>query len=434
MAVPRVLVVGGGFGGMYCARRLERRLPAGAAEIVLINPENYMLYTPLLPEAASGMVEPRHVTVPLRRVLRRTQLLVGEATEVDLDRRTVTYQPAEGEPQTVSWDRLVLAPGSVTRTFPIPGLTEHARGFKSLAEGVYLRNHVVEQLELADASGDPEERRARLTFVVVGAGYAGTELVAELEALVRHSLRAYRTLRREDLRWLLVDVAPRVLPELGGRLSQVALDVLRRRGIEIRLKTTVEEAGPDWVRLSDGETVRTRTFVWTAGVTPDPLIAKLDLPKNEQGRLVTDEYLVVRGRDDVFAVGDAAAVPLRGRQDAIAPPTAQHALRQAKACADNVAASLGHGSRRPFTFKGIGLAVNLADHRGVVRVMGVPLSGPLGWWVTRTYHLLSLPTWGRRLRVALDWTVAMLFPRDIADLGSLGHPEPLPGDHAGRRG
>jgi NADH dehydrogenase len=429
----RVLVLGGGFGGLYTARRLERRVPASECEIVLVNVENYMLYTPLLPEAAAGTIEPRHVVVPLRQALRRTRLKVGTVSAVDLDRRTATYASAGGTERTLGWDRLVIALGSVSRMFPIPGLAEHAHGFKTLAEAIYLRNRVLEQLELADATDDADERRARLTFVVVGAGYAGTELVAELQALVRQALRLYPSLRPGDTRFVLADVAPQVLPELGGRLSRTALDVLRGRGVEIRLKTTLEQVGPDWVRFSDGEWVPTSTVVWTAGVTSDPLVGKLGLATDERGRLVVDEYLRVRGREDVFAVGDAAAVPVLGREGATAPPTAQHALRQARVCGDNVAASLGHGRRRPFTFQGLGLLVNLSERYGVGRVMGLPVSGLIGWAVTRSYHLFALPTWTRRLRVGLDWAVALVFPRDVAELGTLGHPPPLPGDEQGPR-
>jgi NADH:ubiquinone reductase (H+-translocating) len=428
----QIVVVGGGFGGMYCARRLQRRLRGGDAEVTVVNPENYMLYTPLLPEAASGLVESRHVVVPLRRVLGSARLRVGTVTDIDLDARTCTYRRPSGDEQMLSWDRLVLAPGSVSRLVPVPGLAEHARGFKSLPEAIYLRNHVLEQLELADASDDAEERAVRLTFVVVGAGYAGVELVAELQALVVEAIRAYPGLRPSDTRWVLADVAPKVLPELGGDLSGAALGVLRGRGIEVRLQTTVEEVRAGWLRFSDGEELRTCTFVWTAGVSPDPLVAKIGLATDKRGRVVVDEHLATPARADVFALGDAAAVPIHGQAGRPAPPTAQHALRQARRCGDNVAASLGRGGRRPFTFRGLGLLVNLGDHYGVGRVLGVPVSGRLGWMLTRTYHLLMLPTWGRRLRVGLDWAVAGAMPRDIVELGSLGHPGPLTAEDAGR--
>ncbi len=419
----RVLVVGGGFGGMYAARHLEKQLPAGVADIVLVNPENFMLYTPLLPEAASGTIEPRHVVVPLRRVLRRTRLIVGRAVSIDVDQHTCTVDPPEGEDRTLSWDRLVLAPGSVSRILPIPGLAEHARGFKTLPEGIYLRNHVLQQLELADAGDDADDRRKRCTFVVVGAGYAGTELVAELQSLTTRALKAYPGLRPRDIRWILVDVAPQIMPELGKDLGRVALRTLRERGVEVRLETQVKEVGPDWVRLSDGDEIPTRTFVWTAGVAPHPMVARLGLRVDDKGRLLVDECLRVFGREDVFALGDTALVPDKGTPRGFAPPTAQHALREAKACAANVAASLGEAEPRPFRYRGLGLLVNLGEYKGVGRALGIPLTGFLGWFVTRTYHLAAMPTWGRRFRVALDWTVAIAFPRDIAELGSLGRDD-----------
>jgi NADH:quinone reductase (non-electrogenic) len=419
----RVVVVGGGFGGMYAARHLERRLPPGSAEIVLVSPENFMLYTPLLPEAASGVIEPRHVVVPLRRVLKRTRLLIGRATDIDVDRRTVTVERPEGPDRVLAWDRLVLATGAVSRLLPIPGLAEHARGFKTLPEGIFLRNHVLRQLELADATDDARERQERCTFVVVGAGYAGTELVAELQLLTSRAIEAYPGLRPGDVRWILVDVAPMIMPELGRELGRKVLRILRERGVEVRLETRVEEVGPDWVRLSDGDTIGNRTFVWTAGVAPHPMVAKLGLPTNEHGRLLADRYMVVEGRDDIFALGDAAAVPDPAKPDRPSPPTAQHALRQAKACAANIAASLGEGKRRRFDYRGLGLLVNLGGFKGVGRVVGIPISGFLGWFVARSYHLGAMPTWGRRLRVALDWTVALTFPSDIAELGSLGRDD-----------
>jgi NADH dehydrogenase len=428
-AAKRVLVVGGGFGGMYTARRLERLLPAGTAEIVLVNPENFMLFTPLLPEAAAGTIEPRHVVVPLRRVLRRTRLLLGRLTDLDLATRTAVVVPPEGEARTLTWDRLVLALGSVSRLLPIDGLAEHARGFKTLAEGIYLRNQVLQQLELADASDDAEDRRMRCTFVVVGAGYAGTELVAELQSLTTRALRAYPGLRPRDVRWVLVDVAKQILPELGPELGRTALRTLRRRGVQVRLETEVRKVTAGSVLLSDGDEIPTRTLVWTAGVVPDPLVARLGLPVDARGRLTVDRHLKVHGRDDVFALGDCAAVPDPAEPRGFAPPTAQHALRQAKACAANVAASLGEGEPVAFRFKGLGLLVNLGDFKGVARVRAVPLTGFAGWALTRSYHLLAMPTWGRRLRVALDWGVALLFPSDIAELGSLGRdslPSPRP--------
>jgi NADH:ubiquinone reductase (H+-translocating) len=421
---PRVVIVGGGFGGVYCARRLEKLLPPGA-EIVVVSVENFMLYTPLMPEAAAGVLQPRHIGVPLRRVLRRSRVVLGEATAADLEERTLTVQPPEGEAKVIGWDRLVLAPGSVSRIFPIPGLEEHGYGFKSLAEGIHIRNHVLRMLELADATDDPAERRKRCTFVVIGAGYSGTELIAELHALVMRVLPAYPRLRPHDLRWILADVAGTVLPELGDELGPRALSVLRARGIEVRLGTSVEEVGPDWVRLTDGETVPMKTFVWTAGVTPDPFIEKLGLPTDKQGRLVCDAYTRVQGRDDVFAIGDAAAIPDPARPGRPAPPTAQHAVREGRVCATNVAASLGIGQPEPFRFKGLGMVVSLAERQGVANILGVRVTGLPAWLATRGYHLIALPTFGRKLRVLNDWLLALGAPPDLAELGQLGRAGPL---------
>jgi NADH:ubiquinone reductase (H+-translocating) len=416
----RVIVVGGGFGGLTCARRLEKLLPRDQAEIVIFNPTNFMTFTPLLPEAAAGTLQPRHVGVPLRRVLKHTRVVVGKTLAVDFEARTATLRPIEGPDRVFEWDRIVLAPGSISRQFPIPGLKEYAFGFKTLSEAIFIRNHVLRMLELADASDDIAERQARCTFVVVGAGYAGTELIAELQAMVGRVLDNFPRIGPEDLRWVLVDVAKTVLPELGEGLGQRALKILRRRGIEIRLGTSVEEVGPDFVKLSDGEFLSMKTFVWTAGVAPDPLIGTLGLPTEARGRLVCDQYTRVQGRDDVFAVGDAAAVPDPGDPSRPTPPTAQFALRQGRTCAHNVAASLTGGSMKKFNFRGLGLLVNLANSEGVAKVLGVPVSGRLGWLVTRAYHVLAIPTVWRRIRVLVDYTLAVGDRPDIAEMGTLG--------------
>jgi NADH:ubiquinone reductase (H+-translocating) len=416
----RVIVVGGGFGGLTCARRLEKLLPRDQAEIVIFNPTNFMTFTPLLPEAAAGTLQPRHVGVPLRRVLKHTRVVVGETLAVDVEARTATLRPLEGPDRVFEWDRIVLAPGSISRLFPIPGLKEYAYGFKTLSEAIFIRNHVLRMLELADASDDIAERQARCTFVVVGAGYAGTELIAELQAMVHRSLENFPRIGRGDLRWVLVDVAKTVLPELGQDLGERALKILRKRGIEIRLGTSVEEVGPDFVKLSDGEFLSMKTFVWTAGVAPDPLIATLGLPTEARGRLACDQYTRVQGRDDVFAVGDAAAIPYPSDPSRPTPPTAQFALRQGRTCAANVAASLTGGTMKRFNFRGLGLLVNLANAEGVAKVLGVPISGKLGWAVTRAYHVLAVPTVWRRIRVLVDYTLAIGDRPDIAEMGTLG--------------
>jgi NADH dehydrogenase len=412
---PRVAVVGGGFGGLYCAKRLERRLPPDAAEITVASAENYMTYTPLLPEASSGQLEYRHIVVPLRQVLRRARVLVGVVSGIDLTARTCQVVTRYGHDRTLEWDRLVIAPGSVTRLQSTRGLADYARGFKTVSEAVYLRNHVLEELEAADTVDDLGDRRAAATFVVIGAGYAGTELVAELEAMSRRAVGRYRRLDRRDLRWVLVNRSDRVLPELGPRLGREAVQVLNGRGVDVRLNTTVEEVGRGWVRLSDGETIRTWTLVWTAGVEPDPVVAQLGLPVNPRGHLEVD---------DVFALGDVAQVPDPRRPGQFTPPTAQHALRQANTCGDNLAASLGVGQPRPYRHRDLGLLVNLGEHYGIGRVFGVHLWGLPGWVMTRAYHLYALPTGYRRLRVGLDWLVGRAGMGDVAQLGSVGRADP----------
>jgi NADH dehydrogenase len=324
----RIVVVGAGFAGFHCLRQLERLLPPEAAEIVVVSPTDYMPYLALLPEVGAGIVDPRHIAVSLSTALSRVRLIPGYAVGADLTGRACQVEDLEGRRRTIGWDRLVLAPGSVTRTLPVPGVAEHAVGFKTIAEALYLRDHLLAQLELADAAEDPAERRARCTFVVVGAGYTGTEVAAQGQLFTQAARRHHRQISPEDLCWILVDLAPTILPELGERLGRPALRIPRRRGLEIRLRTTVEEATANSVRLSDGSTVATHTLVWCVGVTPGPLTRALDL-KTVKGRIVVDEYLTVPDHREVFAAGDAAAVPDPARPGGLTPMTAQQAQRQA---------------------------------------------------------------------------------------------------------
>ena len=419
-ARPRVVIVGGGFAGVSCARALEALLAKTPAEITLVNPENFMLYTPLLPEAASGAIEPRHCVVPLRQILRRSRVVVGRGVEVDFPARTLTIERDEGAHQSLGWDRLVVAVGSVSRLAPVAGLAEHGHSFKSLGEAVQLRNHVLRQLELADSATDPQERAERLTFVVAGGGFAGTELVGELQVLTARAIASYPKLRREDLRWVLVEMAESILAGLGNRLAQGAAAELTRRGVEIRTACSVSEVGPAQVRLSDGGVLPTRTFIWTAGVRPAPVAGRLGVPCDAGGRILVDEYLGVVGRPGTFAVGDAAAVPDQAGSGLLAPMTAQYAVREGRACAVSVAASLGVGAPRPFRYRERGLLVNVGGYRGVGRLWRLPLGGFPGWLAARGYHLLAMPSWSRRIRVALDWGVGLVLARvDIADLTEL---------------
>ncbi len=405
-------MLGGGFAGAYVARLLGKR---GAT---IVSRENFMLYTPLLPEAASGTLEPRHCVVPLRVMCPDSELLLGEAVALDLDARTVDLQTEAG-PQTVEWEELVLALGAVPRSFPVPGLAEHARPFKSLADGIDLRNTILQRLETADAELDEEERRRWLTFVFVGAGYAGVEALAELNDLVEDALRWYPRLRDVPRRWVLVDAAPRILPEIPSRLGEYASRELAQRGIELRTGTTLRSAGADEVELDDGTRIPTRTLVWTAGVAPNPLLREWGLPHDDAGRVEVDELLRVRGHEHVWALGDCARVPNR-RSERPDPPTCQHALRQARRLAKNI-----QGSPAPYGYRMLGQVATLGRHKGIADVLGIRLRGFTGWWVTRSYHLYQLPLWSRKLRVVVDWTVSLFFRRDIVELGQLGHREKL---------
>ncbi|GAB3468078.1 NAD(P)/FAD-dependent oxidoreductase [Actinophytocola sediminis] len=412
--LPRIVVIGTGFAGFHCLRALERRLPRDAVTLCAVNPTDYMLYVPLLPEVAGGALDPRQVAIPLRTKLKHTEVVLGSVTGIDLATRTVSVTNVEGSVTELAWDRLVIASGSVTRLLSIPGVAEHAKGFKSVAESVYLRDHVLRQLELAEQTDDPAERRERSTFVVVGAGYTGTELVAQGQELVRHALHRYRGLRPEDVRWILVDLADRVLPNLGVRLSGPALRVLLRRGIEVRLGTSVREVTRNSVRLTDGTGIATRTVVWCVGVRPDPLIEPLHLATTD-GRLDVDTHLRVTGHPDVFAAGDVAAVPDLVRPGEITPMTAQHAQRQGRVAAINIAASLGAGEAREYRHRDLGFVVDLAGSQAVADPLHIPLHGLPAKIVTRGYHLLALPS--NRLRVVFDWVADLLTRRQIVHFG-----------------
>ncbi len=406
------LVVGGGFAGGYVARYLGKR---GAT---IVSPENFMLYTPMLPEAASGTLEPRHVVVPLRMMCPHADLLLGRAVELDLERNRVQVDTGE-ELLNVHFRDVVIALGAVSRTLPIPGLAEHALGFKSLADAIHLRNHVLRRLEAAEIATTEAHRLRELSFVFVGAGYAGVEALAELSDLVRDALRYYPKLSHVPQRWVLVDAAPKILPEIPTRLGDYAADRLARRGVEIHVSTTLDAVEPHAARLSNGERILTHTTVWTAGVRAHPLLAGFGLPLDERDRVRVDETLQVEGFEHVWALGDCARVPNRA-SDHPDPPTSQHGLRQARRLAKNL-----RGESKPYGYRMLGQVATLGRYKGIADVVGIRLTGFLGWFVTRTYHLYQLPLISRKLRVVTDWTVSLFFRRDIAELGMLGHPQRL---------
>ncbi|MEV7863577.1 NAD(P)/FAD-dependent oxidoreductase [Streptomyces hirsutus] len=416
---PRILVVGAGFAGVECVRRLERKLSPDDARITLVTPLSYQLYLPLLPQVASGVLTPQSVAVSLRRSAKyRTRIIPGGAIGVDLKAKVCVIRSITGRIVNEPYDYIVLTPGSVTRTFDIPGLTEHAFGMKTLAEAAYIRDHVIAQLDLADASEDPAERASRLQFVVVGGGYAGTETAACLQRLTHAAVERYPRLDPGLIKWHLIDIAPKLMPELGEKLGRSAQEILTRRGIEISLGVSIAKAGPTEVTFTDGRVVPTRTLIWTAGVVASPLIATLGA-ETVRGRLAVTADMCLPGADGVFALGDAAAVPdhAKGVEGAVCPPTAQHALRQGKQVADNVIATLTGRPLRPYHHKDLGLVVDLGGTDAVSRPLGVELRGLPAQVAARGYHWSALRTNVAKTRVMTNWLLNSIAGDDFVRTG-----------------
>ncbi len=411
----RVVIVGGGFAGFEAARSVSRALPRTAdVEIVLVNPTDYFLYLPLLPEVSAAVLDARRVTVSLPAALPDVKLVLGEVTTIDIQRKSLDYVDPEDVAHTLSYDRVVLACGSVTKLLPIPGVAESAHGFRNIAEALYLRDHVIRQIELAAVTDDPRERDARCTFVVVGAGYTGTEIAAMGPLFTTPVAARHRELEGQQIRWVLVDLAEAVLPGLDPRLSRAADRVLRARGVEVMTSTSVEEATAAGVRLTDGQTVPSRTLVWCVGVRPEPLVEQIGLG-TEDGRVVVHSDLVVPGHPEVFACGDAAAVPDLTRPGHCTPMTAQHASRQGKLAGRNVAASLGYGRVRRYKHHDLGFVVDLGGAQAAANPLRIPLSGWPAKLVTRGYHLFALP--GNRVRTVVDWLLDAAVGRQSVQLG-----------------
>jgi NADH dehydrogenase len=425
-----VVIAGGGFGGFYAARTLARVLEPESARVRLVAADNFMLYTPLLPGAAAGTLEPRHVVVPLREELDPSiHLRLAHIAGASPERNILHIRSLDGHEEDLAYDQLIVSVGSVSRTLPIPGLAEHGMGFKSLPEAIALRNHVIRTLEVAETLEDGDARREYLTYVFVGAGYAGLEGLAELQDFAADIIDLYPRCRVTGMRWILVEATERVMPEIGPKLAEFAVRELRSRGIEIRTKTTLEEVTAASARLSDGENVPTRTLVWTAGVKPHPVIARLGLPLGERGRIATDSSLQVQGFANVWAIGDCAAVPDPARKGMSSPPTAQHAIRQGRVAGRNVAAALaGTGRRHKFTYKTKGVFVDMGRRKAVATTGPVTWSGTPAWLLARSYHLAMMPGAGRRARLLVDWNIGLIFGRDTAELGSLGTLTSLAGE------
>jgi NADH:ubiquinone reductase (H+-translocating) len=410
-----VVVAGGGFGGLYAVRALQRKLPRHSGRITIVSESNFLLYSPLLPAVAGGALNPRHVTVPIREQLEDAQLLIGRVASCDPDRRTLGFISVEGEERVLPYDQLVVALGSVSRNLPIPGLAEHAVGFKSVLEALHLRDTLLRSLEIAETIDEPEVRAQYLTYVVAGGGYTGVEAIAEVQDLAAEILHLYPRCAAQGMRWLLVESGDQIMREVPEDLAEFTVRELRRRGIEVLTGTKLAGVTDTSVQLSSGEEVPARTVVWTAGIAPSPAVAQLGLPLDEHGRIMVDEFMRVEGRDDVWAIGDCAAVPDPANPGVACPPTAQHAMRQGTRLAGNVAAALGHGEPRAFAFKTIGLVVDLGRRQAVAKILGVKLRGFPAWFCARSYHLMAIPGVGRRIRLMIDWTVELFFRRDSAE-------------------
>ena len=410
---PRVVIIGAGFAGFHCARWMDRRL-APFAEIVLVNPHDHMVYSALLPDVVGGVLEPRCVATPLGASLRSTTVVTGTVTAIDVEAQTCAVRGSDGQEQELTWDRLVLNPGSVTRTFGIAGVDEYAHGFKTIAEAIYLRERILRQLQLAASADDANAREPYGSFVVVGGGFTGLELAAQGHKLSLAALRQHRQLGSDSVRWTVIEAAPSVLGQFPATLASRALKRLRKSGVDVRLGTGVAEIAPGHVTLVGGETLATRTVVWTAGVAPAPIIAELGLDV-QSGRLIVNASLQAPDHPNVFAVGDAAAVPDLTRPGQLAAQTAQHAQRQGVAAARNVSASLKNRKLRAYKHRDLGFAVDLTGRNAIATPFGVRLSGVLAKLGGRAYHLLALPS--GRLRVLCDWLNGLLSGPNISDLG-----------------
>lgn len=428
VTAQRILVVGAGAVGFYAAQRLSRKLRKGEAEVTVVDPLPHLTYQPFLPEAAAGSIEPRHTVVPLRQRLRRCRVLAGTVTAVDHAARTATVQPVVGPARRLDYDHIVVAPGSVSRTLPIPGLREQAVGFKTLGEAIWLRNRVLERLDVAAVTADPGVRRRALTFVVVGAGYAGIEVLAELEDMARSALRYYPELGDGDMRWVLVEATQRVLPEVGRDLGAYTVTQLLKRKLDIRLDTRLESCVDGKVELSDGERFEADTIVWTAGVRAHPMLEATDLPRDDRGRVTCLPTLQVVDGDRPFpgawSAGDCAAVPdlTSDEPDALCSPSAQHAVRQAVRLADNVVATLRGRPAIPYRHRHAGSVASLGLHKGVAHVYRIKLRGWPAWFLHRTYHMTRIPSLDRKVRVLADWTLALFLRREMISLGELHEP------------
>ncbi|MFI5935568.1 NAD(P)/FAD-dependent oxidoreductase [Actinoplanes sp. NPDC051494] len=427
MNPQRIVVVGAGHVGLYTALRLSKKLNSRRAEVIVIDPQPHMTYQPFLPEAAAGNISPRHSVVPLRRELKRCRIVAGEVTKIEHARKTVTVQPIEGPVKEIEYDHIVVAPGSVSRTLPIPGLREHGIGLKTIGEAIYLRNHILDRLDVAAVTPDPEIRKASLTFLFVGGGFAGAEALGEMEDVVRDGLKYYPELKQEEVRFILVEAANKILPEVGPQMGAYAARQLRKRNIDIRLETIMKSCVDGEVHLSDGDVFRAETIVWTAGVKPSPMLEQTDLPRGPRGhvnclptlQVVDEDGKVLEG---AWSAGDCAQVPDLTNPGGWCSPSAQHAVRQASVLADNIRKVVYGGTPKDYKHKYLGSVASLGLHKGVANVYGIKVKGWPAWMMHRLYHVGHIPSFNRKVRVVADWALASVLKREVVSLGQLHQP------------
>lgn len=408
----KIVVLGGGFGGVTAARALERLLPRRTSEITLVSRDNFFVMTPLLFEACSGILELRHCAQAIRPVLTRARFIEGTVSSVDLEQRIAHATAADGVPVALPYDHLIVALGAATNFALIPG-SERALTFKTMADALLLRSHLIERLERADATADATLRKRYLTVVVIGGGLVGVELLGELTAFADNILRFYPRLHRDELRFHLFEAGNRILPEVDEKLAEVATRILRRRPADIRASTPVRSIEPGRVNLAN-ETIEAGTIVLAAGIVPNALAARIAVAHDDRGRIAVDGAMRSRSDPHVWALGDCAAIPAPDGRPY--PALAQHALREARQLARNIAAVANGRDPAPFVFRSLGTMASLGHTRGVAQVLGFRLRGFPAWWIRRTYYLFQMPRWDRRFRIMLDWTVALFFRPDITKI------------------
>ncbi len=415
----QIIILGGGFGGMYCALEFEKALARGLnADVVLVNKENFFLFTPMLHEVAASDLDLTNIVSPVRKLLRRVKFFDGDVEHVNLAKRRVGLSHGEQHHHhELEYDHLVVALGTVTNFYGIPGLEKRALTMKTLGDAIYLRNKLIENLEVADFDCCAAERDPLLTVVVAGGGFSGVETIASVNDFLREAVRFYPTLRETMLRLVLVHPGAVILPELGEKLGRYAQEKLRARGVEIRVNTKVESVTERGVKLTDGECIDTFNIVWTAGTSPNPHLDVLPC-KKERGRVCVNEFLEVADWPGVWSLGDCAIIPdlTTGKP---CPPTAQHALRQGRVLARNIIAAIQGGEKKAFRFKQLGALATIGQRTGVARMFGFQFSGFIAWWMWRTIYLSKLPRFEKKFRVALDWTLDILFAKDLVQFQTL---------------